>query len=366
MYLRDHKKSVYIHIPFCKTICSYCDFCKVFYHEKWVENYLTCLEQEIKDQYRDEEIETLYIGGGTPSSLSIPALKKLFSILKIFSLEHLKEFTFECNLNDIRKELLEILKEHHVNRLSIGIQSFDQEKLKYMGRMHTLEEAKEKIKLCREMGFSNINIDFIYGFYFENVKRAKKDLKKLLSLKVEHISTYSLQIEENTLLQIQNIKPIEEEEDFRIYAFICKYLKRKGYQHYEVSNFALKGYESKHNLRYWQNKEYYGFGLSAAGYIDQLRYTNTKSLTNYLKNDYTGEKELLTKQDQMDNHLMLGFRLVNGFNIQEFEELYQEKLEQKYPIKPLLKNKDLMIKKGNIFINPDKLYIMNEILIKMI
>jgi oxygen-independent coproporphyrinogen-3 oxidase len=143
-------------------------------------------------------------------------------------------------------------------------------------------------------------------------------------------------------------------------------LKKKKYNHYEVSNFSKKGFESIHNLRYWHNKEYYGFGASASGYIDNIRYTNTKSLTKYLKGDYSGEKEILTKKDIMDNHLMLGFRLCKGINIQEFENLYNTKMEENYPIKPLLKNKDLILKKGNIFINPDKLYIMNEILIKMI
>lgn len=359
-------RSVYIHIPFCKTICSYCDFCKVFYNEKWVYEYLECLKQEIVDNYNNEEIETIYIGGGTPSVLPPKYLKSLFEIIKMFHTENLKEFTFECNLNDINEEMLEILKENQVNRLSIGIESFHPEKLKQMGRNHTLNNAKEKISLCRSYGFHNINIDFIYGFGFENPKIVKQDLKDILSLKPEHISTYSLMIEENTLLKLNNTERLNEEEDANLYDTICKILRKKGYIHYEVSNFALKNYESKHNMRYWENKEYYGFGLSASGYLDKIRYTNTLSLTKYLKYDYAGEKELLTKQDVMDNHLMLGFRLTNGFNIKEFEELYHVKLENTYPIKPLLKNDDLMIKKGNIFINPDKLYIMNEILIKMI
>lgn len=359
-------KGVYIHIPFCKTICSYCDFCKVFYHEKWVYEYLESLKEEIEDNYNNEEIDTLYIGGGTPSSLSSKYLQKLFEIIKLFNANNLQEFTFECNINDITKELLEILKRNKVNRLSIGIQSFDPKKLKLMGRNHTFEEAKEKIKWCRELGFTNINIDFIYGFSFEDKESIQKDIKQILSLKPNHISTYSLMVEEGTLLSLNKIERMNEDQDAAAYQLICKLLKKKGYHHYEVSNFALKGYESTHNLRYWHNLEYFGFGVSASGYIDQLRYTNTYSLTKYLKGEYTGEKELLTKQDIMDNHLMLGFRLTSGFNTKEFEKRYQVKLEEVYPIKPLLKNKDLCLKKGNIFINPDKLYIMNEILLKMI
>lgn len=359
-------KGVYIHIPFCKTICSYCDFCKVFYNEKWVKKYLDCLKEEIEDIYMNEEIDTIYIGGGTPSSLRDKYLEYLFDILKIFNTPNLKEFTFECNLNDINEEFLKILKKHGVNRLSIGIESFHPEKLKYMGRSHTFVEAKEKIALCREIGFSNINVDFIYGFSFETVKMMTEDLKKLLKLNPDHISTYSLILENNTLLKINNFTSIDDDTDAEMYKTICKLLSKKHFNHYEVSNFAINEKESLHNLRYWKNEEYYGFGLSASGYVDNIRYTNTRSLTKYLNGEYGKDKEMLTKQDIMDNHLMLGFRLTKGINIEEFNNLYGVKIEDVYPIKPLVKNNDLVIKKGNIFINPDKLYIMNEILIKMI
>ena len=170
------KKGVYIHIPFCKSICSYCDFCKILYKENIVQKYLLALKDEIEDLYDNEEVDSLYIGGGTPSSLSLKCLKYLMNLVKIFNIPQLKEFTFECNLNDINEELLEILRNGGVTRLSIGIESFDPQKLHYMGREHTFSDALVKIKLCREFGFKNINIDYIYGFFFETVKSAKKDL----------------------------------------------------------------------------------------------------------------------------------------------------------------------------------------------
>lgn len=261
--------------------------------------------------------------------------------------------------------MLNILKQYGVNRLSIGIESFNKDKLKIMGRNHSYTDTLNKINLSKKY-ISNISIDFIYGFNFENWKIVKKDLKSIISLNPNHISTYSLQIEENTLLYLKKYERLNDDIDAEIYKKIIKYLKNKGYNHYEISNFAKKGYESVHNLRYWQNKEYYGFGVSASSYIDKIRGSNTLSLTKYLKEEYQGEKYILSKKDIMDNHLMLGFRLVNGFNILEFETIFNVKLESVYPIKPLIKNGDLMIKKGNIFINPDKLYIMNEILLKMI
>ena len=359
-------KAVYIHIPFCKTICSYCDFCKVFYNEGWVRLYLKRLKEEIEDIYMGEEIDTLYIGGGTPSSLSSKCLQKLFEIIKIFKTKELKEFTFECNLNDITEEFLNVLKENNVNRLSIGIESFNEEKLKYMGRKHTYEEAVEKMKCCRVLGFNNINVDFIYGFSFETIKMMKKDLKQLLKLKPDHISTYSLMIEDNTLLKINNFKRVDDEIDAQMYEEICYLLESKRFNRYEVSNFSLKGKESFHNLHYWKNQEYYGFGLSASGYIDNIRYTNTLSLTKYLKGEFSGIKEILSKREIMDNHVMLGLRLIKGINKKEFQEIHQVEIEKVYPINPLLKSGDLIEKKGNIFINPDKLYIMNEILLKMI
>lgn len=338
----------------------------MFYNESWVKKYLKSLQEEMEDIYMNDEISTIYIGGGTPSILPIKHLKNLFSLLQRLDLSHVKEFTFECNIQDIREELLDVLKTNGVNRLSIGIQTFDVQKLKYMGREHTFTEAAEKISLCRSKGFTNINVDFIYGFAFETVKSVKRDLKRILKLHPDHISTYSLMVEENTLLKLNGYSRIDEDTDYLFYQTICRLLKRCHFHHYEVSNFALAGKESLHNMQYWQNKEYYGFGLSASGYIDKIRYTNTRSLTKYLKGEYSSEKDILTEQDIMDNHLMLGFRLTNGINLEEFKKQFGVNMEEVYPIKPLVKNKDLIIKKGNIFINPDKLYIMNEILIKMI
>lgn len=359
-------KSVYIHIPFCNSICSYCDFCKVVYSQEWVKPYFEKLENEIDNSYLGEEIETLYIGGGTPSCLNLEQLQELFRILDKFHKKDTIEFTFECNLNDIEEEKFTFLYNHGVNRLSIGIESFDPEKLEFMKRTSEFKDAKKKIKLLRNIGFQNINIDLMYAIPNETIKVLKSDLKKILKLKPEHISTYSLIIEKNTLVGLNKIKPIEEEHDFKMYDTICKILKKKGYLHYEVSNFAKKGFSSKHNLTYWNNEEYYGFGVGASGFVEAIRYENTKSLTEYLKGNFVSSKSLMSKVDNMENELILGLRKLEGINLEHFFDKFEENIQNIFPIKPLVKSGDLIYKDGYIYINPKKLYVMNEILLKLI
>ena len=359
-------KAMYIHIPFCKSICTYCDFCKQFYNEINVKQYLDALNNEILDRYNGEELETLYIGGGTPSSLNINELKKLFNILKQLNLEKIKEFTFECNVNDITTELINILKENKVNRISIGVESFDKKKLKFMERFSNFEDVQNKINLIKSIGINNINIDLMYGIPGETLKVLKKDLDLILKLKPTHISTYSLILEEYTKLSLNNIKPIDEELELEMYNYIVKKLKKKKYNHYEVSNFALENYESLHNLNYWNNQEYYGFGLGASGYIDGIRYENTKNINKYFDEKYVRKEEIVGIKEKQENELMLGFRKTEGINLQEFYNKYNVNIQDVFPIKPLLKNKDLIYKDGYVYINPEKLYIMNEILLKLI
>lgn len=357
-------ESVYIHIPFCKTICSYCDFCKVFYNKNWTKKYLSALKKEIIDRYNKETIKTIYFGGGSPSSLSLEELDILLSYIYLFNLDYNPEITFECNLNDINKDLLKILKNYNVNRLSIGIQSFNEDNLLILGREHTYKEAKEKIALLRSMGFNNINLDLMYGIKGQTIKSLKEDLKLFKKLKPEHISTYSLILNDHTILSVNKEENISDDLDYQMYKTVCKSLKK--YNHYEISNFALKGYECKHNLTYWNNEHYYGFGLSASGYIDSIRYTNTYNLRKYLNNNYQGNEELISNKTNMDNEIMLGLRKIKGINEKQFFDKFKCNIKDEYPIMPLLKNKDLIEKDGYIFIPLDKIYIQNEILLKMI
>ena len=359
-------KHMYIHIPFCKKICSYCDFCKMFYNHEFIDKYLDELNNEITNYYNGEEMETVYIGGGTPSSLSYDELNKLFKILSVVKVSNNYEYSFECNPDDITEELIDILIKNRVNRISIGIESFDKDNLGFMERSVDFKDIQNKINMIRSKGIDNINLDLIYGIPGENIKTLKKDLKLMVKLKPKHISTYSLQIEEHTKIYNEGINPIDEDLDSKMYFTIIKYLKKKGYIHYEISNFSLKGYESSHNLSYWNNEEYYGFGLGASGYVDGFRYDNTRNLNKYLSGDYHNYESLLGNDDKMYDEVMLGLRKTKGINLKDFENKYGIKFENKYDINELIKSKELIIKKGYLYVNPKYLYIINDILIKIL
>ena len=355
-------KSVYIHIPFCNSICSYCDFCKFFYKKEWINKYLNSLEKEIRDNYKGELIDTIYIGGGTPSSLDINELTKLFEIIKVFKLNNNYEFTIEFNVEDISSDKLELCKNNNVNRISIGVESFNKKHLNFLERNQDVN-IKEKILLTKKY-FNNINIDLIYALPNQSLKELEEDLDKYLELDIPHISCYSLILEEHTKLHNKNIKPINQDLDYDMYKLINNKLNE--YKHYELSNYSKPGYESKHNLVYWNNEEYYGFGVGASGYINNVRYTNSKNIINYMNMKYTKEEEIITKENNISYELILGFRKMSGININEFKKKYNIDIRDLYNIKELLNKKMLIIEDDNIFINKDYLYLSNEILVNFV
>lgn len=352
--------SIYIHIPFCTQICSYCDFCKLYKNEKWIDKYLKALENEIKQNYQGEIIKTLYIGGGTPSALSLNELKKLFKIIKIFKLDKNAEITFETNTEDLTLEKINFLKTK-INRLSIGLQTFNKNYLKTLNRKINIENLKYAFQ-----NFDNINIDLMYGFRNQTEKDVEKDLEKIIKLNPKHISAYCLILEPNTKLYIENYKPLDDDKERKIYDKITNILEKHGYLKYELSNFSYPNYESKHNLVYWNNQNYYGFGLGASGYLKNERYENTKSLTEYLKGNYILNKYSLTKDEIIQNEFILGFRKIKGINKKNFQKKYQININNLQIIKELLNQKLLKENKDNIYINPKYLYTSNEILLKFI
>lgn len=358
-------KSIYIHIPFCRSICSYCDFCKFYYNDKFVSKYLNALTSEIKDNYQGEIIKTIYIGGGTPSSLSLNELVKLFDSLKVINFSSNIEFTFECNIMDLTEEKLIFLKEHRVNRLSIGVESFHKKVLDFLERDYDEDIILEKIRLAKKY-FSNINVDLMYAVPGESLEMLREDLDLFLSLDINHISTYSLIIEEHTKLSIRNTDYIDDELDSKMYELIHNTLIKNGFTHYEISNFSMDGYQSKHNLTYWKNLPYYGFGLGASGYIDNIRYTNTKNLNKYLTGDRVSEQEVVDKELLASNYAILGLRTIYGVSKKEFENCFGIDLVDYFEVYDLVKENILLEDKECYYINPKYWYIMNEILVKFV
>lgn len=356
--------SIYIHIPFCSNICSYCDFSKMYYNEDYVDKYLLALEKEIKERYKNELVKTLYIGGGTPSSLNCNQLKKLFKILNIFNLTKDYEFTFEANIENLTEEKIKLLKENKVNRVSLGVQTFDKDNLLYLNRSHAKEDVFNIVKLLKENDITNINIDLIYAV--DNItEKVKKDIDYFLELDIPHISCYSLIIEDNTLLKNKNTNYIDEDIEYEMYKYIEKKLEENNYIHYEISNYAKPGYESLHNKVYWNNEYYYGFGLSSVSFIDNYRITNTKNLTKYLNNNYIKDKEYENIDLQIENEIMLGLRKLKGINLNNFKTKYNKEIEKIYNINKLLKEGYLIKENNYLKINKEYIYLSNSILLML-
>lgn len=356
--------SIYIHIPFCNSICTYCDFCKIFYNKKYINDYLNNLEQEIKVRYKSEIVNTIFIGGGTPSSLDDEELIRLMNIIEIFKLNDNYEFTVECNIESITENKLKIMKKYGVNRISIGVESFDNSIIKLLGRNHTKKDVYNKMGIVKRY-FSNINIDLIYAAY-DDINILKSDIDCFLKLDIPHISTYSLIIEDNTMLKINGMKNIDEDIDYEMYKYIEDALEKNNYIHYEISNYAKNGYQSKHNLVYWNNEEYYGFGLSSTSYINNKRITNTKNLRKYLNGEYLDTSVYEDKDIRMENEIMLGLRKFDGIDLDRFKEKFNVSLEDIYNIDNLVRNGYLIRDNNCIKIDKKYMYISNEIIVRIL
>lgn len=358
--------SCYIHIPFCKKICAYCDFPKFCYIDKWIDPYLEALQEEINQTYKNEEMKTIYIGGGTPSSLDEKVLEKLFEILSILKRKNDCEFTIEVNSEDITEEKVKIFKKYGINRVSIGVQTFNPKLQETLNRVSNYDVIKDTIFLLKKYGINNINLDLMYAIPGETLEDLKEDLEKFLSLGINHISTYSLILEEHTALYLKKPKLIDEELDLKMYNFIIDFLNKNNYKHYEISNFSKKGFESKHNLTYWNNEKYYGFGLGASSYIENKRLNNHANLTKYLNKDFIKEEEIITADLNMEYEMILGLRKIEGVSNINFYKKYSKKIEDIFNIENLLKDKLLIWDNEYLKIPEDKIYLSNEILVNFV
>ncbi len=338
-------ESLYVHIPFCSHICGYCDFTKVLYRSEWVFSYVESLTKQLDSLNIKTPLKTVYVGGGTPSSLPNDLLRNLLEKLFKYLDPRDYEFTLEANPESLDKEKLLIMKEAGVNRLSIGLQSSSEKFLKLMGRHHTFEQGVEAIKLAKECGFKNITCDLIYGLPFEKEEDVKKDVKALLELDLPHLSTYCLSVSKGTSWHKDGYKEMDDEDAAIQYELILKEFRKAGYKRYEVSNFAKPGYESRHNMTYWKDNEYYAAGLGASGYLNGERFTFTKNLNSYLKGDYESEREVVSMDEEIEEFFLTNLRLEEGFMIDDFNKRFSLDFKEKYKeeLDKLIKDELLML-----------------------
>ena len=327
------KFGVYIHIPFCKKKCNYCDFISFSNAENKIKKYFNILTKEIMNSKINKKVTTIYIGGGTPSYVDSKYIKSLMNVIyNKFEIEENAEITIEVNPGTITKEKVLDYKKSGINRISIGLQSANNKILNLIGRIHTYEEFLETYNVIKEAGFSNINVDLMLALPTQTKDDLIDSVNKVIDLKPKHISIYSLILENETKLQelVENkqIELPDENIEREMYWVTKKILEKNGYNHYEISNFAKKGYESKHNLDCWNQEEYIGFGLSAHSYINKKRLCRPERLSEYLENeDDIIINEVQTKELQMKEYMLLGLRKIEGVSISKFE--------QKFRINPL-------------------------------
>lgn len=345
---------IYIHIPFCKQKCYYCDFTSFANSNQYIEKYVEQLKNEIlKQDLSKYKIATIYIGGGTPSYIDSSFI---IDILKLIPVTEAKEITIEVNPGTVTEEKLLAYHKAGINRISIGLQTTNNRLLHTIGRIHNFKDFIKTYQLARKVGFKNINVDLMIGLPTQDLQDIEESIHKIIELKPEHISVYSLIIEENTkienLIQTGKLKEVEEKTEREMYWLVKNKLEHLGYKHYEISNFAKENYESKHNIDCWEQKEYIGFGLAAHSYLDNKRYSNTEDLKKYLENVENNRMihEIQNIEEQRKEYMLLGLRKIEGVNIQKFKNkfvenpiyLYREELNK------LVKDKLIEIEANNI------------------
>ncbi|MDO5741722.1 radical SAM family heme chaperone HemW [Vagococcus lutrae] len=334
-------KSAYLHIPFCEHICYYCDFNKVFIEGQPVDEYIDMLIREmsfLKEEVSAHPLSTMYIGGGTPTSLSAKQLEKLMiGIHEQLPLASGVEFTVEANPGDLTADKISVLKNYGVNRLSMGVQSFDDRLLKKIGRKHTASDVFDTMRLLEKSGLNNVSIDLIYALPGQSLESFQDSLDKALSLDLPHYSLYSLILENQTvfynLARQGRLHLPDEDEEGDMFDLAASFMEAHGRKQYEVSNFAIPGKESQHNLVYWNNEEYYGLGAGASGYLDGVRYRNFGPIQQYMQplkeqKRPIRDEEILTEQARMEEELFLGLRKREGVSYALFYEKFNQSLDE--------------------------------------
>lgn len=331
--------SLYIHIPFCKQKCLYCDFPSYSGLDRYMDKYIEALTMEILKKADKYLIRSIFIGGGTPSYLDCKNLKLLLKTINKLKFKNGMEFTIECNPGTLNIEKLNIMKEYNVNRLSMGLQSTNDIILDKIGRIHTFNDFKENYKIARNAGFNNINVDLMFGLPNQTLEDWEDTLNKIIQLKPEHISAYSLIIEEGTcfykLYEENKLLLPDEEQERLMYSVGKKILREAQYHQYEISNFSRIGKECLHNKIYWKCYEYLGLGVSASSFIDGKRLKNIDNINKYIENIFINtsvvdDEYINSLKDNMEEYMFMGLRMIEGIDINDFKKRFGVSINEVY------------------------------------
>lgn len=359
--ITKNKIGIYVHIPFCKKKCDYCDFISYCGKDDLIEKYVDSVKKEIDHVKIKSEITTIYIGGGTPSYIDSKFIVQILEKIKEKNVAQDAEITIEVNPGTVTQEKLQDYIDCGINRISIGLQTTSDELLKQIGRIHNYEQFLETYKMAKKVGFKNINVDLMLGLPNQRIIDLKESLENVLKLAPKHISVYSLIVEDGTPIanKIENgkLKLPDDELERNMYWYVKNTLELNGYKHYEISNFAKKGYESKHNMNCWNQMEYVGIGTAAHSYRDITRYSNTEDIKEYIKNVQKGEfeknriiHEIQKEEDSKKEFMLLGLRKIDGLKISEFKNKFGDNPIYLYrnELKKLSDEKLIIIQDDNI------------------
>lgn len=358
---------LYVHIPFCNALCHYCDFPKLLYNKQYIQPFLRRLTKDLRFFNVPHNLTTIYVGGGTPTSLATAELKALLDLLAPFT-KLVREYTFEANVESLSSEKLHLLKDYGVNRLSIGVQTTCDKMLVYLNRKHTYADVIAKITEVKAAGFANFSVDLMYGLPGQTLEDLQNDVTEILKLDAPHVSLYALTIEANTVAGINKWPEVSEELNREMYVYIVETLRKAHYERYEISNFAKQGFASMHNKLYWQNNHYYAIGYGASGYIENERYVLRGSFSAYLNNKLVPTRETITKEANIEEYLMLNLRLADGFARADFLKRYGIDFVELYaaPLVNLRAQKLLEITTERVFATDEGLLLLDHILFKLL
>ena len=363
MTRRSDSGHLYVHVPFCASVCYYCDFCRVLYRENTADQWLDALAKELSLRSIGRQMKTIYIGGGTPTSLNARQLDRLLSLLDPYALE-VTEYTAEVNPETMDEEKADILAGHGINRISIGYQTDNAQLLEMMNRHHSAEDVRHVMNMLRQRNIDNISLDLMYSLPRQTMEMLQKAVHTAVALNPSHLSLYSLTVEENTVFDRRQMKPLDEETEADMYEWICETLPSYGYMQYEISNFAREGKMSLHNMAYWTYSDFTGISCGASGKENHTRYDNTKSLAQYLKDPLSKEETKLSRDDEMFETVMMNLRLKEGMDLSRFQETFGISFAERYPdqTQKLMAAGLIETKEGRLRCTERGYHILNEVL----